>query len=181
MKAAEKQKTHSSSSLQIKDQDLLAIIYFQTTDVWKRMCEEHMELFNITCDEYTLLLNSEIEQLEVKVKEKEQIIQRIKDIEDIRQDIIKELSKIRGAEIDSVSKLLEVMTAYEVEKKEKHLFRFNALLIDMIEKIQAQNKKNQLFINKALRSLKEIRMEAMGEKSYQTYTAKGGTSNSLAR
>lgn len=181
MKITDKAKNHSSSPVALKEQDLLAILYFQTTDIWKRMCEEHMDLFNITCDEYTLLLNSEIEQLEVKVKEKEQVIQRIKDIEDIRQDLIKELSKIRGADIDSVSKLLEIMTAYEVEKKEKHLFRFNALLIDMIEKIQAQNKKNQLFINKALRSLKEIRMEAMGEKSYQTYTAKGGTSNSLAR
>lgn len=181
MKTTEKQKNNSSSSITSKEQDLLAVLYFQTTDVWKRMCEEHMELFNITCDEYTLLLNSEIEQLESKVKEKEQTILRIKAIEDIRQEIITELAKTQGNKIESVSQLLDLMTAYEVERKEKHLFRFNALLIDMIEKIQNQNKKNQLFINKALKSLKEIRMEAMGEKNYQTYTAKGGTSNSLAR
>lgn len=159
----------------------LAIIYFQTTDLWKRLCEEHMELFNVTCDEYTLLLNSEIQQLEQKIKDKEEIITRIKGLEELRRDLIKDLATVHGKEVDSVSKLLEVMTAYEVEKKEKHLFRFNALLIDMIEKIQAQNKKNQLFINKALRSLKEIRMAAMGEKNYQTYTAKGATSNTLAR
>lgn len=176
-----KLKTKTTSTFNNKDQEVLAILYFQTTDVWKRMCEEHMELFNITCDEYTLLLNSEIDQLEAKIKEKEETISRIKALEDIRQDIISELAKIKNTEISSVSTLLEVMTAYEVEKKEKHLFRFNALLIDMIEKIQNQNKKNQLFINKALRSLKEIRMEAMGEKNYQTYTAKGGTSNSIAR
>ena len=179
MKTLDKQ--NSSNLKTTKEQDLLAILYFQTTDIWKRMCEEHMDLFNVTCDEYTLLLNSEIDQLESKVKEKEQTILRIKALEEIRQEIIVELSKTLNKKIESVSQLLEVMTAYEVEKKEKHLFRFNALLIDMIEKIQAQNKKNQLFINKALRSLKEIRMEAMGEKNYQTYTAKGGTSNSLAR
>lgn len=179
MKTLDKQNSNNLKTT--KEQDLLAILYFQTTDIWKRMCEEHMDLFNVTCDEYTLLLNSEIDQLEAKVKEKEQTILRIKALEEIRQEIIIELSKTLNKKIESVSQLLEVMTAYEVEKKEKHLFRFNALLIDMIEKIQAQNKKNQLFINKALRSLKEIRMEAMGEKSYQTYTAKGGTSNSLAR
>ncbi len=181
MKTTKKIIPNSSLPSNTKEQDLLAILYFQTTDIWKRMCEEHMDLFNVTCDEYTLLLNSEIEQLEHKVREKEQIILRIKGLEDIRQDLITELSKIKNKNIDSVSMLLEIMTAYEVETKEKHLFRFNALLIDMIEKIQAQNKKNQLFINKALRSLKEIRLEAMGEKNYQTYTAKGGTSNSLAR
>jgi hypothetical protein len=169
----------SLSNLNQKEQ--LAILYFQTTDVWKRLCEEHMELFNITMDEYTLLLNSEIEQLEYKIREKEAVIATIKGLEKVRQEIIVELDKFFDEKIDSVSKLLEVMTKFEVEKKEKHLFRFNALLIDMIEKIQAQNKKNQLFINKALRSLKDIRMEALGEKNYQTYTSKGSTKSSLAR
>jgi flagellar biosynthesis/type III secretory pathway chaperone len=65
------------------------------------------------------------------------------------------------------------MQAYEVEKNQKHLFRFNALLIDIIEKIQTQNKRNQLFINKALLSLKQIRIEATGKKNYSLYTSKG--------
>ncbi len=160
---------------------VLPLLYFQTTDLWKRLCEEHMDLFNCTCDEYTLLLNSEIEQLEIKIKEKGQIIDRIKELELIRQDVIVRLNAISEKEIESVSDLLIFMTKYEVENKEKHLFRFNALLIDMIEKIQAQNKRNQLFINKALRSLKDIRMDALGEKNYQTYTSKGGTRSSVER
>ncbi len=174
-------KRNEVSPTNLNKKEQLAILYFQTTDVWKRLCEEHMELFNITMDEYTLLLNSEIEQLEYKIKEKEAVIATIKGLEKVRQEIIVELDKFFDEKIETVSKLLEVMTKYEVENKEKHLFRFNALLIDMIEKIQAQNKKNQLFINKALRSLKDIRMEALGEKNYQTYTSKGSTRSSLAR
>ena len=159
--------------------DKLAILYFQVTDLWKRLCEEHNELFNVTCDEYSLLLKSELDLLEEKLVEKNQIIARINTLENIRRDIIAELNKLLPEqEIDSVSKLLDVMRAYEVEKNQKHLFRFNALLIDIIEKIQAQNKRNQLFINKALLSLKQIRVEASGKKNFSTYTSKGSAVSS---
>lgn len=154
--------------------DKLAILYFEVTDLWKRLCEEHNALFNATCDEYSLLLRSELGLLEEKLIEKNEIIARINALEIIRRDIIKELNELMPEKnIDSVSKLLDVMTVYEVEKKQKHLFRFNALLIDIIEKIQAQNKRNQLFINKALLSLKQIRLEATGKKNYSTYSSKG--------
>lgn len=152
----------------------LALLYFEITDLWKRFCEEHSELFNLTCDEYSLLLNSDLELLNDKILEKEIVIKNISRLEIMRREIISEINNLYPEKnIDSVSKLLTFMTNYEIEKKEKHLFRFNALLIDMIEKIQAQNKRNQLFINKALISLKEIRMEALGQKNYSVYTAKG--------
>lgn len=159
--------------------DKLAILYFEVTDLWKRFCEEHNLLFNVTCDEYSLLLSSQLDLLEEKLIEKNEIILRISVLENIRRDLIIELNSIiSGDEIDSVSKLIEVMRAYEVEKKQKHLFRFNALLIDIIEKIQTQNKRNQLFINKALYSLKQIRIEATGRKNYSTYTSRGSAISS---
>jgi flagellar biosynthesis/type III secretory pathway chaperone len=157
----------------------LAILYFEVTDLWKRLCEEHNDLFNITCDEYSLLLSSELSLLEEKLVEKNNIILRISALETVRRELIKELNSILPEQkIDSVSQLLEVMKTYEVESKQKHLFRFNALLIDIIEKIQAQNKRNQLFINKALLSLKQIRIEATGKKNYSTYSSKGSALSS---
>ncbi len=159
--------------------DKLAVLYFQVTDLWKRLCEEHNDLFNVTCDEYSLLLSSELDKLEEKLVEKNQIIIRISALEGIRRDVISELNKLLpNQDIDSVTKLLDVMKNYEVENNQKHLFRFNALLIDIIEKIQAQNKRNQLFINKALVSLKQIRIEATGKKNYSTYTSKGSAMSS---
>ena len=152
----------------------LAIIYFEVTDLWKRLCEEHNELFNLTCDEYSLLLKSDLDLLEEKIAEKNIVIKKISLLESIRKDLINDLNNlIPDQKIDGVSKLIEVMRSYEVEKNQKHLFRFNALLIDIIEKIQAQNKRNQLFINKALISLKQIRIEASGKKNYSTYSSKG--------
>jgi flagellar biosynthesis/type III secretory pathway chaperone len=152
----------------------LASLYFEVTNLWKQFCEEHNELLTLTCDEYSLLLKSELDLLEEKIQEKNECIRRIGVLELVRRDLINELSALNpGMEIDSVSTLLEVMSQYEIENNQKHLFRFNALLIDIIEKIQAQNKRNQLFINKALHSLQQIRIEASGKKNFSTYSSKG--------
>ena len=154
--------------------DRMAVFYFEVTDLWKRLCEEHVNLFDQTCDEYSLLLASQLEQLEEKLVEKNNTIQRIHQLELVRRNLITDLNEfLPNKNIDSVSSLLKIMNEYHVEKNEKHLFRFNALLIDMIEKIQAQNKRNQLFINKALISLKQIRQDVLGKKSYSTYSSRG--------
>ena len=97
----------------------------------------------------------------------------------IQKILIDKSNSLTGASIESVSDLLNFMGSLEVEKKEQHLFRFNALLIDIIEKIQKQNKKNQIFINKAIHNLQEIRLEASGEKNYKTYNSNANTSRSV--
>ncbi len=152
----------------------LALFYFEITDLWKRFCEEHSILFDLTCDEYSLLLSSELDLLEEKIADKEAVIKNIHHLEIVRRELITNINEAFPNEnIESVNGLLAFMSKYDVEKKEKHLFRFNALLIDIIEKLQLQNKRNQLFINKALLSLKNIRTEALGKKNYSIYTAKG--------
>jgi flagellar biosynthesis/type III secretory pathway chaperone len=158
----------------IDSNERMALFYFEITDLWKRLCEEHNELFNLTCDEYSLLLKSELDELEEKIIEKNITIKKIHNLELIRRQIMNDLSQfLPNEKIDSVSDLLRIMNQYPVEKKEKHLFRFNALLIDIIEKVQAQNKRNQLFINKALQSLQQIRHDVLGKKSFSTYSSRG--------
>jgi hypothetical protein len=48
----------------------LATLYFEVTNLWKEFCEEHNELFNLTCDEYSLLMQSNLELLDDKLIEK---------------------------------------------------------------------------------------------------------------
>ena len=163
---------------QVSNQELLTFYYFQVTELWKKFCEEHMELFNLTMDEYSFLLASDLENIEMKLEEKNATIQRIQHLESVRQELINELrDHFPELQIESVKSLVELMSNYKIEHNEKHLFRFNALLIDLIEKIQLQNKRNQLFINKALISLKEIRHEVMGLKKFSTYSARGAAIN----
>lgn len=149
------------------------LLYFQITDLWKRLCEEHSALFDQTCDEYSLLLGSQIEELEVKIEEKQETISRINILEGIREELIGTVNSHLTTNIKNVSELITFFQSFEQTLNQKHLQSFNSLLIDIIEKIQTQNKNNQLFINKALGSLKSIREEALGEKSYSTYTSKG--------
>jgi flagellar biosynthesis/type III secretory pathway chaperone len=160
----------------------LAPLYFQMTDLWKQFCEEHNDLFNLTCDEYSLLLQSELELLEIKIQQKNECIKRIGTLELIRRELIQEVNALYpDRTIDSVSGLIEIMSQYEVENNQKHLFRFNALLLDIIEKIQQQNKRNQLFINKALLSLQQIRIEATGQKNFASYSSNGSAKTMSSR
>ena len=148
----------------------LGILYFQVTDLWKKLCENHSTLFDYTCDEYSHLLASDLDSLEETLIEKESIISDIKHLDTIRQDLISQVNDLfRGdATVKDVSGLIKVMESFERRNNNNHLFRFNKLLIDIIEKIKAQNKKNQFFINKALLSIKKIREDVSGTKNYTT-------------
>lgn len=158
--------------------------YFQITDLWKNLCEEHNKLFDLTCDEYSLLLGSEIDSLEIKIKKKQEVIQQIEKLENKRSKLItklKEFCQSQGdspPKIESISDVLNFFEVFEKRSEARHLFRFNKFLIDIIDKIQTQNKKNQLFINKTLKNLKDIREQAMGVKTYSTYNHKGGSNAS---
>jgi flagellar biosynthesis/type III secretory pathway chaperone len=156
------------------DKQLLELYYFRVTDLWKRLCEDHSHLFDLTCDEYSLLLGNKLDELEEKVAQKTKTIESINSLEQLRQELIGEISE-KISPVSNVQDLLKLMQAFETEKQREHLQSFNTLLIDIIERIQEQNKKNQLFINKAIGSLRDIREGVMGVKSYSTYTARGST------
>lgn len=163
------------------NEELLKFYYFRVTEVWKLLCDLHNQLFNLTCDEYLCLLGSDIEGLDQKTAEKKEIIEEINSVEKLRSEIISELNlKFPDNKVENVSQLLNLMINTDLEKENKYLFKFNALLINLIERIQKQNKKNQLFLNKAISSLKEIREQVTGVKSFTTYNAKGNAKvNSL--
>ena len=147
--------------------------YFQITDLWKSLCELHNDLFDKTAEEYSHLLSSNFEEIERVTIEKNEIIEEIASIDEIRQKLIEELST-RGAKIEKANDLVKYFTDCPPEASGRHLWRFNQLLVDIIEKIQDQNKKNQIFINKAIISLREIRQGALGESKHFVYNAKGG-------
>lgn len=161
----------------------ISYLYFEVTNIWKSFCEEHNQLLDITCEEYSLLLKNKIDELEVKIIEKNKIIQKIKSLESLRQKIIDEINnlntEVNKPKIKSVKDLYNFISGLEIEVENKHFFRFNSFLVDIIEKIQEQNKRNQLFINKAIGSLKQIRVEALGKKNFSTYSAKGSTVSSI--
>lgn len=162
------------------NEKLLELFYFQVTDIWQRFCDIHNELYNITLEEYSALLSSDIDKLEILIKTKEETIARINDVEKIRSNLITKINEYLPTEskINSVKELLSLMNTVEKNKSDStthFLFKFNELLIDLIDKIQIQNKKNQQFLNKAIFSLKEIREGMSGKKSYNVYNRSGAT------
>ena len=158
----------------MSDTEKLESFYHQAVDLWKGFCIEHTALLDATFDEYSLLLSSDIDSLEKKIDEKNKIIERIGLLEKKRQQLVDAVSEIKGQKIESVSDLIEILKEYEKEEKDtEYLMKFTNLLVDIIKKIKEQNKKNQIFINKAVSSLNEMRNGIVGEKIYSTYSAKG--------
>lgn len=149
------------------------LLYFETVALWKNLCELHRELYEATCDEYQLLLESRIEELGPVIENKQKIISVISVEEERRKRLIEEFALSTNLEIKSISDLLSCVEPFEIVENRRHLFRFNKLLIDIIEKIQEQNKKNKLFINKAFTALDELKLKNFGRKNYSTYNAKG--------
>ncbi len=153
------------------------IIYWKVTDLWKDFCEEHNNLLNKTWIEYSFLLSSNIDKIEECLKSKSETLKTIQKLDDVRCELIKEINQLLGEDkIKNVNDLINMMEQLEIEKEQKHLFRFNELLLNLIDDIQTQNKKNQLFINKALGSLQFIREDVSQQKKYSSYNSQGAFS-----
>lgn len=145
--------------------------------VWEGFCQLHKELYDLTCDEYLTLLASDVDKLEGMLPLKEEIISKISELEIERAELIEQInnSKIFSARITRSGDLLEAFAEIDQLSSLPALKNLNALLIDIIHKIQDQNKKNQMFLNKAMLSLREIKQGFTGKKTFTTYGADGMT------
>lgn len=153
------------------------LYYQQVLQVWEGFCRLHKGLYDLTCDEYLTLLESDIEKLETILPLKEEIISRIGEIEKDRAELIAKLNTT-GLFTANITRARELMDAFsELDQKAAipALYNLNSLLIDIIGKIQDQNKKNQQFLNKAMLSLREVKQGFTGKKTYTTYGANGQT------
>lgn len=165
----------------MSDKDLL-IFYFQVTDLWKRFCESHQEMFELTCDEYYALLKNDLDKVDLIVEKKQSLMEYISSLNDLREELIRDINIVySNAKIENVTQLLSFMLATTIEKDEQHLKRFNTFLIDTIEKIQKQNSINQQFITKAMTSIESVRENLLGKSRYQTYDSRGQTKSLRGR
>ena len=153
-------------------------LYFKMTDLWKRFCELHFDLYELTCDEYKCLIESKIPELEDIVKSKEAVIKKIQQLDSLRQKLMKKinLSFFKNEKIKSAKDLISIFNDFDIKSGSRNLSKYNVLLKQMIEKIAIQNKRNLLFLNKAMNAINPIikkNREILGKKTFNTYTPKG--------
>ncbi len=153
-------------------------LYYQSVlTVWEGFCRQHKDLYDLTCDEYLTLLASDIDKLETMIPVKEEIIAKISELENDRSSLIEKLNEtgLFANRIVRAGDLLDAFIEVDQANGIPALKNLNALLIDMVLKIQDQNKKNQMFLNKAMLSLREVKQGFSGKKTYSTYGADGLT------
>ncbi len=151
--------------------------YHNVVTVWESFCRLHRDLYELTCAEYLTLLESDIDKLETMIPVKEEIIAKINELERERANLIDQLNNT-GIVATPVKKAGDLVAAFSDLDKANGipaLQNLNSLLIDIVTKIQEQNRKNQLFLNKAMISLRDVKQGFSGKKTYSTYGADGMT------
>ena len=161
----------------------LKLKFSELNTIWKSYCELHTKLYDLTCDEYVHLLSSDMDALEETLSMKNDLIELINISEVSRVSLINEINSLSSNfNILKISDVINLCKETNNSNEALYLEKYNALLLDIIEKIQDQNKLNQLFLNKAITSLKELKESFSGRKTYKTYGANGTTSsNSVSR
>jgi flagellar biosynthesis/type III secretory pathway chaperone len=153
------------------------LFYQRAISIWEEFCHLHKDLYDLTCDEYLTLLESDIDKLEKLLPLKEEIISKISELEKERSELIDTLNTtaLFSNNITRSNELIQAFSIIEQENGIAALKNLNSLLIDIIQKLQDQNKKNQVFLNKAMISLREVKQGFTGKKQYTTYGADGQT------
>lgn len=141
-------------------------------DLWQDFCALHTNLFEVTCDEYVLLLDSNLDELESTLARKNELINTIKSCEAHRRALLLDLA---DEKIESISELLAFFDKHNLKNQKTRIEKLNLLLVDIITSIQEQNKKNQIYLNKAMLSLRDLKDSFMGKKTYRTYGSNGST------
>lgn len=151
-------------------------LYYQTVvTIWEGFCQLHQALYDLSCEEYLTLLESDIDKLEKMLPLKEEIISKIGRLERDRSTLIEELNAkpLFAIKITRAGELIDAFAELDAMTGIPALKNLNRLLIDIIQNIQEQNKKNQQFLNKAMISLREMKVGFSGKKQYTTYGADG--------
>jgi flagellar biosynthesis/type III secretory pathway chaperone len=151
-------------------------LYFEFVDLWKSLCDIHNQLYQITCEEYLALLNSNIDRVNSLLEEKEHLMKSIDDLEAHRFKLVLKVSETANLPAANFSKFKTVYDFLLIElnlKEENPLLKYHKLMVELIEKTQDQNKKNRIFLNKALLSIQELRNELNGTTKVNNYSRTG--------
>lgn len=157
----------------------LKFLFHNLTGIWEDFCRCHHLLFDYTCQEHINLMESDIDGLEKTAAEKDKVLQDIDQLDLLRKECVSNISSIINPQnpATKISELIEQVEG-KVDKEELEILKkLNVLLIDIIGKLQEQNKKNQIFLNRSIISLNELKAEFTGKK-YSTYGPSGSTNAS---
>lgn len=150
----------------------------------KSQCELHTDLYERTCQEYALLLESEIDSLDELVQEKQKIIRQIELAEKERLHVLENLKKTAPTlSFNKLGEMLTTLKACGLKTDAEAIEKLNMILLDIVDKIQEQNKRNQVFLNKAIVSLKDLKASFNKDnpKQFKTYNSLGASSSASTR
>lgn len=140
--------------------------------LWEEFCHLHQNLLDHTQEEYKALLENDLDLMNELVDKKVQLIETIKTRDAERVSLLRQLD----SSIEDINNLFDFLERNQLAPQAIAIGRYNSLLLDIVDQTQEQNKKNQFYLNRALRSLQDLRESFSGEKSLSIYGKNGSLS-----
>jgi flagellar biosynthesis/type III secretory pathway chaperone len=159
------------------DSNEFHIFYLKISNVLRQFCILHSNLLDATITEYDFLLESEIDGVDEISQLKEEIVQMIHLTDEQRKTVLYEAfeSGLFDKPVEGLGDLEILLIPYEKDNDITFFSEFSELLIKIIDNLKNQNKKNQIYLHKALESLQDLRSNMTGRTSSKIYNPKGVT------
>ncbi len=152
------------------------LLYLEFTELWKTLCDSHNKLYQVTCDEYLALLNSDINLVHQLLSVKEDLMKQIDSLDRERSSLVNRVALQANIPSESLKKFKTVYDYLRDQlalNEQNPLIKYHQLMIELVEKTQDQNKKNRIFLNKALSSIQDLRKELNGNIKVNNYSRTG--------
>jgi len=150
--------------------------YQELTLIWRELCVLHTHLFELTNQEYQYLLTSETDLLESNLIEKRNVVKMINDFDQRRQDCVERVFALINPDTDlsPTFSIINRILMQNLKLEASHqLEKYNDYLVDIIEKIQMQNRKNRQFLNRAMIMIDDLKKDFQSSKKILSYNKKG--------
>jgi flagellar biosynthesis/type III secretory pathway chaperone len=150
--------------------------YHELTLLWRELCIHHTQLFETTNQEYQLLLAGETDQLESNLGSKKALIEKIQNYDLKRQTSVEDVFKYYSTNNNTsfhYSRLIELFNEKLNLNENNELDKYNIFLVEIIDKIQIQNRKNRQFLNRALIMMEDLKKDFKNTGKVLSYNKKG--------
>lgn len=146
------------------------------SEIVEKEIYHNKELLKLLLDEQQVLISSDIQAIEANIRDQDHVIRMIKELENSRIEIVKDIAGEYGIEDDDVtfSKIIEIAD----EEYHDKLHRLREELKSVVMDIAKLNMNNNFLIENGLAFVEEnIRVFYMGDKKEHLYGKGGNASN----
>ena len=151
--------------------------------LWQSLCKKHTELFELTFEEYSLMIENDSDSLIRKLQEKKALIKEIARLNQKRESLIEKMELLTKDKIDffNIEEVIKFITINISQEEAQELNKLNNILKNLILQIKRQNYKSKKFIKKSIIFINQMKNNIINKTGCSLYKKKGNSVNIVSK